>query len=51
MNTTPAEQLKKWWEGISDFNFPITVNGTATFVGPDGKNIIVPFEGTFPENK
>ncbi len=48
MNTTPAEQLKKWWEGISDFNFPITVNGTATLVGPDGKNIIVPFEGTFP---
>ena len=48
MNTTPAEQLKKWWEGISDFNFPITVNGTGTFVGPDGKNIIVPFEGTFP---
>ncbi len=51
MNTTPAEQLKKWWEGISDFNFPITVNGTATFVGPDGKNIIVPFEETFPEKK
>jgi hypothetical protein len=51
MNTTPAEQLKKWWEGISDFSFPIMVNGTATFVGPDGKNIIVPFEGTFPENK
>ena len=48
MNTTPAEQLKKWWEGISDFNFPISVNGTATFVGPDGKNIFVPFEGTFP---
>jgi hypothetical protein len=48
MNTTPAEQLKKWWEGISDFNFPIMVNGTATFVGPDGKNVIVPFEGTFP---
>jgi hypothetical protein len=48
MNTTPAEQLKKWWEGISDFNFPIGVNGTATFIGPDGKNIIVPFEGTFP---
>jgi hypothetical protein len=51
MNTTPAEQLKKWWEGISDFNFPITVNGTANFVGPDGKTIIVPFEATFPEKK
>ncbi len=51
MNTTSAELLKKWWEGISDFSFPITVNGTATFVGPDGKNLIVPFEGTFPEKK
>ncbi len=51
MNVKSGDLLKKWWEGISDFNFPITVNGTATFVGPDGKNIIVPFEGTFPENK
>jgi hypothetical protein len=51
MNTNPAEQLKKWWEGIADFSFPITVNGTANFVGPDGKTIIVPFEGTFPEKK
>ena len=48
MKVTAPDLLKKWWEGISDFNFPITVNGTGTFVGPDGKNIIVPFEGTFP---
>jgi hypothetical protein len=48
MNVKSADLLKKWWEGISDFTFPITVNGTATFVGPDGKNIIVPFEETFP---
>jgi hypothetical protein len=51
MNTTPADQLKKWWEGIADFNFPITVNGTANFIGPDKKTIIVPFEATFPEKK
>jgi Late embryogenesis abundant protein len=51
MNVKSGDLLKKWWEGISDFTFPITVNGTATFVGPDGKNIIVPFEGTFPEKK
>ncbi len=48
MNVTSGDLLKKWWEGISDFTFPISVNGTATFVGPDGKNTIVPFEGTFP---
>src|SRR4030042_4184811 len=48
MNIKSGDLLKKWWEGISDFTFPITVNGTATFVGPNGKNIIVPFEGTFP---
>jgi hypothetical protein len=48
MKVTAPDLLKKWWEGISDFNFPIGVNGTATFVGPGGKNIIVPFEGTFP---
>jgi LEA14-like dessication related protein len=47
-NLSSADLVKKWWEGISDFTFPIKVNGTATFVGPDGKNIIVPFEGTFP---
>jgi hypothetical protein len=51
MNVKSGDLLKKWWEGISDFAFPITVNGTGTFVGPDGKNIIVPFEGTFPEKK
>jgi hypothetical protein len=43
-----ADLVKQWWEGVGDFNFPITVNGTATFIGPDGKDIIVPFEGTFP---
>jgi hypothetical protein len=44
----PDEMLKKWWEEIQDFKFPITINGTATFVGPDGKSTVVPFESTFP---
>ncbi len=48
MNVKAGDLLKKWWEGISDFSFPIGVNGTASFVGPDGKTIIVPFEATFP---
>ena len=48
MDKKPDELLKKWWEEIGDFKFPIKVMGSATFVGPDGKNIIVHFEGTFP---
>jgi hypothetical protein len=51
MNVKAPDLLKKWWDGISDFTFPITINGTANFVGPDGNTIIVPFEGTFPEKK
>ncbi len=50
-NISPADLVKKWWEGIGDFNFPITVNGTATFIGPNKKSIIVPFEETFPPKK
>jgi|GEM_PF-401088 len=48
MDKQPEELLKKWWEEIGDFKFPIKVMGSATFVGPDGKNMIVQFEGTFP---
>jgi LEA14-like dessication related protein len=48
MNKKSDELLKKWWEEIGDFKFPIKVMGAATFVGPDGNNIIVQFEGTFP---
>jgi LEA14-like dessication related protein len=48
MNKKADELLKKWWEEIGDFKFPIKVMGAATFVGPDGKIIIVQFEGTFP---
>jgi len=48
MNKKPDELLKKWWEEIGDFKFPIKVVGAATFVGPDGKDMIVQFEGMFP---
>jgi hypothetical protein len=51
MGKKPDEMLKKWWEEVQDFKFPITINGTATFVGPDGKSMVVPFEGTFPPKK
>jgi len=51
MNVKAPDLLKKWWDDIEDFKFPISVNGTATFVGPDGKSMIVPFEGTFPPKK
>jgi hypothetical protein len=47
LNVKAPDLLKKWWDEIQDFKFPIQVNGTATFVGPDGKSMIVPFEGTF----
>jgi hypothetical protein len=43
-----ADLVKAWWMGIGDFNFPISVMGSAVFVGPDGKSMMVPFEGTFP---
>ena len=51
LDVKAPDLLKKWWDDIQDFKFPIMVNGTATFVGPDGKNMIVPFEGTFPPKK
>ena len=51
MDKKPADLLKKWWDEIGDFSFPIKVMGSATFVGPDGKNMIVQFEGTFPPKK
>ncbi len=49
MNVKSTELLEKWWKGVEDFNFPISVrNGTANFEGPGGKNILVYFEGVFP---
>jgi hypothetical protein len=52
MNVKAPDLLKKWWEGIADFNFPIQVKeGSATFVYPDGKSETLAFEGTFPPKK
>jgi len=48
LNVKAPDLVKKWWDDIQDFKFPIKLYGTATFVGPDGKDMIVPFEGTFP---
>ena len=50
-NLKPDDLLKKWWDEIGDFTFPIKVGGSAVFVGPDGKSMTVPFEGTFPPKK
>lgn len=48
--TRSVDLLEKWWKGVADFTFPISVrNGTATFEGPDGKPMRVFFEGSFPK--
>lgn len=50
MNVKSSDLLEKWWKGVSDFNFPISVrNGTATFIGPGDKPMRVFFEGVFPK--
>lgn len=50
MGTTQAAIVKKWWETIGDFSFPIEVkNGTATFVCPDGSTVMSYFTGIFPK--
>ncbi|MCA1959657.1 MAG: hypothetical protein LDL33_02590 [Desulfomonile sp.] len=47
MKTNPAQITQKWWSEISDFSFPVTVTGTATFQDEKGKTIRVPFSGKF----
>ncbi len=48
MKTTPAEMVKKWWETIGDFPFPITVTGgTALFKDEKGKEVQAIFSGKF----
>jgi len=45
---SPWDQLEKWWAGVQDFSFPITVsNGTASF-RVDGPSTISPFSGRYP---
>jgi hypothetical protein len=52
MKTSAAELVKKWWENIGDFSFPITVtNGTALFKDEKGKEIQAAFTGKFGGDK
>ena len=49
MGTTQAEILKKWWDNIGDFSFPIDVkNGVATFENEEGDNVWSYFTAKFP---
>lgn len=50
MKTTPAAMVKKWWETIGDFPFPITISGgTALFKDEKGKEVQATFTGTFKQ--
>ncbi len=48
MKTTPAAIATKWWKEISDFSFPVGVEGVAVFKDEKGKEKRVPVKGTFP---
>ena len=48
MKTTPAAMVKKWWETIGDFPFPIAIaGGTALFKDEKGKEVQATFSGKF----
>ncbi|MBM3300365.1 MAG: hypothetical protein FJY85_10460 [Deltaproteobacteria bacterium] len=48
MNTNPGALVKKWFDTISDFSFPISVtNGTALFKDEKGKEIQSTFSATW----
>lgn len=47
MGTDAGKLTAKWWKDISDFSFPVTVTGTATFQDEKGKTSRVPFTGKF----
>lgn len=48
MKTSAAEMVKKWWETVGDFEFPIAVTGgTAMFKDEKGKEVQATFSGTF----
>ena len=50
MKTTAGEMVKKWWDTIGDFPFPITVaGGTALFKDEKGKELQVSFTGKFKQ--
>lgn len=50
MKVTAGAIVKKWWENVGDFNFPIEVtNGTALFKDEKGKEIRVSFSDKWPK--
>jgi hypothetical protein len=50
MKTTAGALVKKWWDSVGDFSFPIAVsNGTALFKDEKGKEIRVTFTGKWPK--
>jgi hypothetical protein len=50
MKTTAGALVKKWWETVGDFTFPIEVtNGTAVFKDEKGKETRVTFSGKWPK--
>jgi hypothetical protein len=52
MKTTAGAMVKKWWESVGDFSFPIKItNGKAIFVDEKGKEIKVTFSGNWGGEK
>jgi hypothetical protein len=50
MKVTAGALVKKWWESVGDFAFPISVtNGTALFKDEKGKEIQATFKGDWPK--
>jgi hypothetical protein len=50
MKVTAGALVKKWWESVGDFAFPITVTGgTALFKDEKGKEIQATFKGDWPK--
>jgi hypothetical protein len=50
MKATAGALVQKWWEGVGDFAFPISVtNGTALFKDEKGKEIQATFKGDWPK--
>ncbi len=50
MKTNAVALVKKWWETVGDFAFPIDVtNGTALFKSEKGKETRVAFSGKWPK--
>jgi len=48
--TSAGALVKKWWENVGDFSFPIEVTaGTALFKDEKGKEMRVTFSGKFPK--